>query len=72
MIASMTTREEAVWVAVYAGELTKSRAASERYPVDAAVRAADWAVADLRRLAAEDAEREAAKTPPAMPAKGKR
>lgn len=72
MIEFKTAHEQAIWAAVYAGELTKSRSASERYPVDAAVRAADWAVADLRRLVAEDAEREAAKTPPAMPAKGKR
>lgn len=73
MIANLTPREEAIWTAVYAGEVVKSRAGGERFDVSACVRAADWAVEDLRRLTEEAAEREAAKTPPATPrAKGRR
>ena len=73
MIEFKTALEEAIWVAVYAGEVVKSRAGGERFDVLACVRAADWAVEDLRRLVEEAAEREAAKTPPATPAaKGRR
>lgn len=72
MIDLKTPREEAIWVAVYASELTKTRAASERYDVSQAARAADWAVTDLRRVVDEAAEREAAKTPALAPAKVKR
>ena len=73
MIEFQNAREEAVWVAVYAGEVVKTRAGDERFDVARCVRSADWAVEDLRRLVEEAAEREAAKTPPATPvAKGRR
>jgi len=65
--------EQAIWAAVFAGELVKGREADLGHPVDRAAKAADHAVADLRRVRAEAAERDAAKTPPMTPAaKGKR
>ena len=68
MITPEGALEVAVWAAVYSGELVKGREAAQGHAVDGAVKAADHAVSDMRRVRAEQNEREAAKTPPATPA----
>jgi hypothetical protein len=45
----MNAFEQTIWAAVFAAELFKSRDAAGGHPIDAAAKAADFAVGDLAR-----------------------
>ena len=56
----MTAFEQAVWIAVYAAEVSKRNLGVDAcYPVDPAVKAADHAVADLGRYRREHGQEDA-------------
>lgn len=49
----MNALEQTIWAAVFAAELFKSRDAAGGHPVDAAAKAADFAIAGLARFKSE-------------------